>query len=191
MSNKLKYLRKEKGLTLDDLAKNVGIKRGTLNNYENEKTEPKLETWKKLAEYFDVSIGYLQGLSDIKNPYKSENYLFENKGKLHKSKDFNLEDFKREGDERVAEFDSESLTEILTILSEQAHEDDYNNLITNRDTRAFIYNLIETLVGDAIFGGVDSDYLINGYRIIEHFNRTMRNLKHDDETKDDKSNKTN
>lgn len=42
----------------------TGIKRGTLNNYENGKTEPKLETWQKLADYFGVSVGYLQGIEE-------------------------------------------------------------------------------------------------------------------------------
>lgn len=60
--NKIKKLRKEKKLTLDDLAKLTGIKRGTLNNYENNKTEPKLATWKQLANFFNVSVPYIQGL---------------------------------------------------------------------------------------------------------------------------------
>lgn len=63
--NKLKELRKSKNLTLDELSEVIGIKRGTLNNYENEKTEPKLETWKKLAEFYKVPIEYLQGSKDL------------------------------------------------------------------------------------------------------------------------------
>lgn len=42
----------------------TGIKRGTLNNYENGKTEPKLKIWQKLADYFGVSVSYLQGIED-------------------------------------------------------------------------------------------------------------------------------
>lgn len=64
--NKLKAERKLRGLTLDDLAKATNIKRGTLNNYENNKTEPKLATWEKLADYFNVPVDYLQGLSNDK-----------------------------------------------------------------------------------------------------------------------------
>lgn len=62
--NRLKELRKSKGYTLDDIAEQTGITRGTYNNYENGKTEPKLETWKKLADYFGVSIAYLQNTDD-------------------------------------------------------------------------------------------------------------------------------
>ena len=62
MSNRIKKYRNELGLTLDEMAKQTGIKRGTLNNYENSKTEPKLETWKKLAEFFNTTIPVIQGI---------------------------------------------------------------------------------------------------------------------------------
>lgn len=62
MHNRLKQLRKEKGLTLDEIQNQTGIKRGTFNNYEAGKTEPKLETWQKLAYFFGVSVPYLQGI---------------------------------------------------------------------------------------------------------------------------------
>lgn len=61
MKNRLKQLRKEKGLTLDDIQSQTGIKRGTYNNYENGTTKPKPETWQALANYFNVSVPYLQG----------------------------------------------------------------------------------------------------------------------------------
>ena len=64
MRNRIKELRKQKGKTLDQMQDETGIKRGTLNNYENGKTEPKLENWLKLADYFGVSVGYLQGIED-------------------------------------------------------------------------------------------------------------------------------
>lgn len=59
--NNLRKLRKQKKLTLDDIQKKTKINRGTYNNYENGTTEPKLETWQALADYFNVSVPYLQG----------------------------------------------------------------------------------------------------------------------------------
>ena len=59
--NRLKELRKEKGLTLDEIQSEIGINRGTYNNYENGKTEPKPENGQALADYFNVSVPYLQG----------------------------------------------------------------------------------------------------------------------------------
>ena len=64
MKNRLKQLREINKYTLDDIEKNTGIKRGTYNNYENGKTEPKLETWQKLADYFRVSVPNLMGLNE-------------------------------------------------------------------------------------------------------------------------------
>lgn len=62
--NRLRELREEHGYTLDDIEEKTGINRGTYNNYESGKTEPKLETWEKLAEYFGVTPQYLVGWSD-------------------------------------------------------------------------------------------------------------------------------
>lgn len=65
MKNRLKALRMEKDLTLDEIQNQTGIKRGTYSNYENGITEPKIDTWEKLANFFEVSVPYLQGLDQI------------------------------------------------------------------------------------------------------------------------------
>ena len=54
--NRLKELRNQRKLTLDDIEEKTGIKRGTYSNYENGKTEPKMETWNRLAYFFNVSV---------------------------------------------------------------------------------------------------------------------------------------
>ena len=64
MKNRIKQLRTNHNYTLDDMEEKTGIKRGTYSNYENGKTEPKLETRQKLADYFNVSVPYLQGIDD-------------------------------------------------------------------------------------------------------------------------------
>ncbi len=64
MKNRLKEARLEKGLTLKQASKHIGIRDSTLSQYETGKREPKLETWVKLADYFGVSVGYLQGIED-------------------------------------------------------------------------------------------------------------------------------
>lgn len=70
--NKIKYLRKMRHLTLDDLSNKTNINRATLNNYENGKTEPKQETWELLSKFFNVSVAYLMGITQ--EPTKNISY---------------------------------------------------------------------------------------------------------------------
>ncbi|ATO53769.1 hypothetical protein LA20531_09280 [Lactobacillus amylovorus DSM 20531] len=62
--NRIKEVRKKKGLSLQQVADAVGVGNNTISRYETGKREPKLETWNKLAEYFKVPTSYLMGLSD-------------------------------------------------------------------------------------------------------------------------------
>lgn len=71
MGNRLKELRKAKGLTLDELSKELKNKyelplsTGQLSSYENGKRSPREEnTWRTIAEYFKVPISYLLGYDD-------------------------------------------------------------------------------------------------------------------------------
>jgi transcriptional regulator with XRE-family HTH domain len=83
-TNRLKALRESHHYTLDQMAQKTGIKRGTINNYENGKTEPKLETWKKLANFFNVSVSYLQGIEpSYKKMSDSDFKEFQNFEKNH------------------------------------------------------------------------------------------------------------
>ena len=56
----LKYLREKKGLSQSELAKAVGMTQQAINKYENQSTEPDIDTLKKLAAYFGTSIDFLQ-----------------------------------------------------------------------------------------------------------------------------------
>jgi transcriptional regulator with XRE-family HTH domain len=67
MPNRIKDLRKEKGLTLDEMQEKTGINRVTISQYEREKREPKLKTWVILADFFGVTVSYLQGVSDTRD----------------------------------------------------------------------------------------------------------------------------
>jgi transcriptional regulator with XRE-family HTH domain len=62
---RLRQLRKDKGLTQEELSKVSGVSLPTISRYEGD--EPKLTIMKQLANYFDVSIDYLSGDSDIKD----------------------------------------------------------------------------------------------------------------------------
>lgn len=67
-SQRLKELRKERGLTQEELSKLSGISFPTISRYENGlRDEPKLSILKTLANYFDVTIDYLAGDTDVKD----------------------------------------------------------------------------------------------------------------------------
>lgn len=66
-SARLISLRKERGLTQEDLAKLIHKKRSTVSGYEIEDKEPEFETICFLAQYFGVSTDYLLGFSDERN----------------------------------------------------------------------------------------------------------------------------
>ena len=62
--NRLRQVRKQKEITLKEVAEDVGIADNTLQQYETEEREPKKEVWIKLADYYDVPVAYLMGLPD-------------------------------------------------------------------------------------------------------------------------------
>lgn len=68
----LKRLRENANLTQSELAERVGLKRYSISDWENERTEPDIESIKRLAHFFNVSTDYLLGRSDTPNEAKEE-----------------------------------------------------------------------------------------------------------------------
>ncbi|WP_316836838.1 LexA family transcriptional regulator [Pedobacter nutrimenti] len=56
ISSNLKYLRKKKGLTQQQFADAIGIKRSLVGAYEEDRAEPKYDLLKKIADFYDFSI---------------------------------------------------------------------------------------------------------------------------------------
>lgn len=56
---KLRELRKARRLTLAEVANAIGKKKQELSYYERGDREPRIETLKKLAKFYGVSIDYL------------------------------------------------------------------------------------------------------------------------------------
>lgn len=67
--NRIKELRQSKGLTQAELAQKVGISEQSVSFYENNRRKPKIETWNRLANFFNVSVPYLQNFNDPKKDY--------------------------------------------------------------------------------------------------------------------------
>ncbi len=60
----LKDLRIEKGLTQEQLAKDINFSMSIVNKWENGKKNPSVQALKILSKYFKVSTDYLLGLED-------------------------------------------------------------------------------------------------------------------------------
>lgn len=70
---RLKLLRKKKGLTIEELAEKIGLGRSTYAGYETEKRKPQLETIIKLADFHNTSTDYILGLTDNPQSNKDDN----------------------------------------------------------------------------------------------------------------------
>lgn len=95
--NRLKELRKEKGLTQKNLSKEIGIPLRTIQNWENGESQIRPDKAEKLADFFGVSVGYLLGYSnnrEAKSVEKLESVYIEFLGNITSISDIDLEDLK-------------------------------------------------------------------------------------------------
>lgn len=67
----LKRLREEKNMTLRELAEELKIGKSTLSEYENAQKDPSLTNVQKIAEYFDESIDWLAGWTNVRRVKKN------------------------------------------------------------------------------------------------------------------------
>ncbi len=64
--NRLRELRNERGLSQDRLANEMLINIKTLRRYEVGENDPRVSILIELADYYNVSIDYLVGRSDVR-----------------------------------------------------------------------------------------------------------------------------
>lgn len=65
---RLAELREAEGLKKKDFAKILHVSAGTISNYESGRHTPDMNTLIAIAEYFQVSVDYLLGLTSRKLP---------------------------------------------------------------------------------------------------------------------------
>lgn len=69
MYERIRALREDKDLKQKDLAEILLIAQTTYSDYELGKLNIPIPILIKLAKYYDTSIDYLLGLTDVKAPY--------------------------------------------------------------------------------------------------------------------------
>ena len=88
----LKKLREDAQISQKLLAEAIGVSQQSINKYENHNIEPDIDTLSRIADYFNTSVDYLIGRTDIRRkieivyPYelnKRESKMLEGYRKLN------------------------------------------------------------------------------------------------------------
>ena len=66
-STRVKELREKSGLSMDQLAKKLGVTKSRVNMWENNGTVPRMNVLVELAKFFNVTTDYLLGNDDASN----------------------------------------------------------------------------------------------------------------------------
>lgn len=65
-AERLTELREEAGLKQAELSKKMGVARQTISNYENAERGVNIDFLAQIADFFDVSVDYLMGRTEVK-----------------------------------------------------------------------------------------------------------------------------
>ena len=73
IASRLKALREENGLSQNDLAKETGLSKKSIINYENGYRQPNSKAMAILEQFFNVSGAYLRGESNKRHDRSRDN----------------------------------------------------------------------------------------------------------------------
>lgn len=73
IGDRLWDLRKDAGLTQDELAEILNINKHSISSYERDRSEPSDSIKIAIAKYFGVSVDYLLGVTDDPSPHDGRN----------------------------------------------------------------------------------------------------------------------
>ena len=65
IAQQIRQLRLSKGITQKELAEAIHVTPSAISQYENGKAQPSRENMMLLADYFNVSVPYIEGISQI------------------------------------------------------------------------------------------------------------------------------
>lgn len=116
-------LRDSRGCKDSDVAKTTGITKSTFSDWKNGRSEPKIDKLQKIADYFEVSVDWLLGKTDIKSVVTTENeFSAKDEKDIAKTMDALLRQLENEQDALL--FDGEPLDdeskELLKISLENS-----------------------------------------------------------------------
>lgn len=129
--NRIKELRKKADLSIDQLSlklkeKGINISASAISKYEREQRKPKIETWQKLADFFGVSVPYLQGIEKYPSnftKYHEVLHFFDNQLANEKEKYpeqlkilEEIENRLKAGDKKLINYISDNLGRLLPVV---------------------------------------------------------------------------
>ncbi|MBU5676809.1 helix-turn-helix domain-containing protein [Alkaliphilus sp. MSJ-5] len=124
----LRKLREEKDISQVELAKKLNITSQSLSQYELNKRIPDIEMINRLADFFDVSVDYLLGRTDIKQPIKD---IIKNQKKYNGSSDEISKEIRNLSPESQEEL--KKLIELYKIRDMQDRNSELSDELSNTD----------------------------------------------------------
>ena len=70
MLKNLRKIRIERNVTQEKLGNAIDVSQQSINKYENHGIEPDIRTMTAIADYFDISVDYLIGRTEISHVYE-------------------------------------------------------------------------------------------------------------------------
>ena len=96
-AKRITELRNEKGISKADLAKILYVGRSSVSGYEKGTIQPSVTVLIQLATYFDVSVDYLLGRTNIRVPFNKFEYQLDTRsGKISLEDIFRLNQDEKE-----------------------------------------------------------------------------------------------
>ena len=122
LGQRLKELRRERNLTQEEFGKTLNVVKSTISLYENNKISPDDELKKSMAKYFGVTLDYLMGVSNIRNPYKDN--VVDTKEEIDEEENSLGEDdvIAAHSDKKTVKLTKEDLLEIEDFLNKRRNK---------------------------------------------------------------------
>lgn len=109
MIERIKSLRSEMGISQQKLGDSISISQQSINKYENHDVEPDILTLKKLADFFNTSIDYLVGQTDIRR-------------KIENVKEFDLNDEEEKVIQNFRKLIPRYKNTVMTVIEDFIHK---------------------------------------------------------------------
>lgn len=107
----LKNLRLEKNITQKDLAKHLGVSDRSVGYYETGQRTPPPDILEKIADYFNVTVDFLLGRTEERNPHSEKNIEEEYKDEIEA-----LEEFRQIMIDKGFDYEDKTYEELAEII---------------------------------------------------------------------------